>query len=310
MTANLRAYTEGYTTGVGNTLTFDHTVEAGDKLLLVVSAVRGSEATNWGFAEVSYAGVEGSLIAETVHTLTNRSVWLKVYVVNNPDQGVNQVRVQADINASRIGAYALSYSGASGFGATATGTDNTAEQEIDLDATSPFGLSLVIGACRVPNAVPVWTFDSPAFFTDSFLTGTSSENNNLSIGIGHAANSSAGVVTLGLDATNVTEIGSLAIEVISEEGLSVSATMFTQAAPILTGASMTIATSVPTVLVGSVPPTQVLWQGNLFFSTKTRTVNILLLLTNGDDWVQPDGAGAAEALTAVLKRRKAYLIPQ
>lgn len=310
MTANLRAFTEGFTTEAGSLLTFDHSVESDDKLLLVVAALRANEATNWGFAEVSYAGVQGSLIAETVHVLTNRSLWLKVYVVNNPEQGSNQVRVETDSGAARIGGWALSYSGATGFGSTATGTDNTADQEIALDASSPFGLSLVIGACRVGNVSPAWTFDSPAFATDTLVTGTSTGNNNLGMAIGHAANSSAGIVNLGIETADAPEIGSLAIEVISESGLSVSATMFTQSAPILTGSSMAISATTPTVLVGSIPPTQVIWQGNLFFSTRGRMVNVLVLLTNGDDWVQPNGAGAAETLTAVLKRRKAYLIPQ
>lgn len=310
MTATLRAYSKGFTTDVGSLLTLNHNVVSGDKLLLVVAGLRLDESTNWDFQEVSYNGVNGSLIAQSSHTLINRSIWLKVYVVNNPAQGNKQVRIEPSVNLTRIAAYALSYTGSTGFGSTATGTDNSPEQEIPLDVSGPFSLALVIGACRIGNSAPTWTFDDPAYVTDTLGTGTSSGNTNLGLAIAHAPISSAGSISLGLDASNVPEIGSLAVEILSESGLTASATISAQAASILTGASATIMATTPTVLVGSIPPTQVLWQGNLFFSTRTRTVNVLVLLTKGDNWVQPDGGSDAQTLTATLKRRRGYLIPQ
>ena len=310
MSATLRSYTAGYTTAVGPVLTFNHTVEAGDRLLLIVAAMRSSEVTSWEFAEVSFDGAAGSLIEETVSVMTNRSLWLKAYVINNPSIGAKQVRVETTISASRIGAFALSYTGSSGFGATAVGTDNDADNSINLDVSGAFSTVVVAGAGRVGNNELVWTFDAPSFLTDDFNTGTDSGNVNIGMGIAHAAVSSTGSALFGLDATNTPEIASLAVEVLSEEGWVASATMFTAAAPILTGSSMEMGVGEVTVLVGSIPPTQVLWQGNLFFSTKTRTVNVLVLTTNGSDWVQPDSGGAAQTIGVTLKRRKAYLIPQ
>ena len=311
MSATLRHYTAAHTTAVGGVLTFNHTVEAGDRLLLIVAAMRSSEVSSWEFTEVSFDGAEGSLIEETLSVMTNRSLWLKAYVFNNPSVGAKTVRIEANISASRIAAYALSYSGSSGFGATAVGTDNDADNSINLDVSAAFSTVVVAGAGRVGNNELVWTFDAPSFLTDDLNTGTDSGGNlNVGLGIAHAAVSSTGSVILGLDATNTPEIASLAVEVLSEEGWVASASISTAAAPIITGSSMTMRVGEVTVLVGSIPPTQVLWQGNLFFSTKTRTVNVLVLTTNGSDWVQPDSGGAAQTIGVTLKRRKAYLIPQ
>lgn len=311
MSATLRSHTEVYTTSSGTSLTANHTTQAGDRLLAFVGAMRNVEETNWGFT-VTFDGQNGSLLAEVWQVSNNRSLLLRVYAFDAPSIGSNKVfRVQSGQSIQRFGAYICSYSGSTGFGAAGTAHVNeNNEQTVSPNLSQAFSVVAVAGLTRATNSIPSWTFDSPAFLTDQLHTGTGSTSVNIGMALGHAAAVSTGPFGLTVSTTDVSETALIAVEILSETGFVASATVSAMAAPFLVPATAEGSTTEPTVLVGSIPPTQVLWQGNLFFSTKTRTVNVLFLTTNGDNWVQPNNGGAAQTVSAVIKRRRAYLIPQ
>ena len=312
MSANLRSSTEAHTTTSGSTLSATHTTQAGDRLLVYVGAMRSTESTNWTFSNVTFDGQGGSLLAEVWQVSNNRSLLLRVYAFNNPAIGSSRVlNVQTSFNAVRIGAYICSYSGSTGFGAAASGhVSNETEQTVSLNLTQAFSIVALGGLARVSSIVPVWSFDAPAFLTDSFHTGTNAQSEHIGMGLGHAAAASTGALSLTGEATSVMEMALIAVEVLSETGFVSSATASTVAAPFLVPATATAGITEPTILIGSIPPTQVLWQGNIFFSSKMRVVNVLFLTTKGPNWVQPNSVGGAQTISVTVKRRKAYLIPQ
>lgn len=66
----------------------------------------------------------------------------------------------------------------------------------------------------------------------------------------------------------------------------------------------------PEILLGSVPATQVIWQGNAYLTTRAEVLSAMLLATGDDKWVLPTDAGAPEEFCVEISRRKAFLIPQ
>ena len=314
MSAILRSYTKAHTTTSGNTLTATHTTQSGDKLLVFVGAMRNTENPTWNLNTVTFDGITGSLLASVWQVSNNRSLLFRVYAFDAPTIGANKTfRVQAGFSLTRIAAIICSYSGATGFGAVATAHDNNdSEQTVSPNLSQAFSVVAMCGLARISSSstAPVWSFDTPAFLTDQLYTGLSSQSEHITMALAHGGGTSTGSFPLTGNSTAVEESALIAVEILSTTSFVASASASASAAPFLVPATAEGRTKEPTVLVGSIPPTQVLWQGNLFFSTKTRMVNVLFLTTNGDDWVQPNSSGAAQTVSAVIKRRKAYLIPQ
>lgn len=311
MSATLRSYTEAHSNSNGNALSATHATQAGDRLLVFVGAMRNTESTGWTFSNVTFDGQAGSLLAEVWQISNNRSLLFRAYAFDNPAIGTKTLQIQSSSNLVRIAAYICSYSGSTGFGADATAhVSGNSEQTVSPNLSQPFGIVAVAGFGRVGNSAPVWSFDAPAFLTDQLHTGTSVVSDQVGMALGHAAAAATGSIPLTASVSNMAEMALIAVEVLSQVGFVASASASTTAAPFLVPALATARTTEPTVLVGSIPPTQVLWQGNLFFSTKARTINVLFLATKGDYWVQPNSGAAVQTVSVVVKRRSAYLIPQ
>ncbi len=306
-----------------NQVSFSHTVSLGEKVLLFVASLRSGISTGLQNYEVSalYGATAMTMLGEHDYTSINRGYRLAVFSLSITSGGsVGQSGLSPfTINFSttvRSVSYALvAYRGIASFGRVVLDDfDGGAQTITATSATSTLGQFVGMVAPRVDDGfLPSVSYTSPAVELGVVTTDVGVTNSDQALSLVHFGGVSPGNYTLGWTNAGGNPVGAALVEAIPESATDpIGGVGETQTnSPFSGRIGGEGGVVLPTVIVGSIPPTQVNWLGNIGLHTREETIYVAVALTYDDLWAQPDSSlEAVQALGVRVKRRMGYLFPR
>lgn len=299
-----------------NSIGFSHTLQQGERVLLFVSSLRAGPGSNYSVSAL-YGSDSMSVLADYGYTSNNRGYRVQVFsiasggAVGSSGSKTFTINFSRTVNTICYGLVAMT--GAASFGRVASDDYSAASGSVTVSAaTSTLGVFFGMVAPRINNTVPTYTYTSPATEIANTYTGNDGSQTDQGLSLSYFGGADPASYTLAVTSINQ-PTGIILVEAIPTSVTDpVGAIGETQSNMPFSGRVGAIAgVTIPTVIVGSIPPTQVNWLGNIGLHTKEETIYVAVALTYGDLWVQPDSSlTAVQSVGVRVKRRKAYLFPR
>lgn len=322
MTIAYSSHKVGSAEGV-NQIAFSHSVVRGEKVLLFVASLRAGTAS--GQEDYTISAFHGStamtLLGAHGYVSNNRGYQIAVFSLSIASGGsIGQtglipftINFSKSVNSASYGLVA--YSGIASFGrVTIDDLDGGANSITVTNTTSTLGQFVGMVAPRVNGGLlPSVSYTSPAAEIGVVTTDTGTVNADQALSIAHFGGVSPGNYSLSWSSPDGDPVGAALVEAIPASVFDpIGGIGGTQSNSPFSGRIGGVGGVVlPTVIVGSIPPTQVNWLGNIGLHTREETIYVAVALTYDDLWAQPDSTLAAvQALGVRVKRRKGYLFPR